>query len=202
MPCEPGRTSARERFGRADILFADPVPPHPMLDGLDEIGRGEYSIVLAKGDGERVLKVVSSPADHFYYTAEDRPAGPHFPRVFADHGVIGRASTGNLLHLIEMEHLYPIEAGSPASAAAEALAAAYWAACRRWADVGADMGRIALFDLVKTPPVGVTGGLLDGLRALADFIETYQVMPDILSEGNLLVRPDGTLVFSDPVFLG
>ena len=79
---------ARARFGRADLLFADPVPRHPRLDGLTEIGRGEYSVVLDMGDGARVMKVVSSPADYFLYTADDRPQGPHFPVVFADHGVI------------------------------------------------------------------------------------------------------------------
>ncbi|WP_260851663.1 hypothetical protein [Denitromonas ohlonensis] len=202
MSREPGMVSARERFGRADILFADPVPPHPMLDGLIEIGRGEYSIVLDKGDGERVLKVVSSPADHFYYTADDRPTGLHFPIVFADHGVIGRASTGNLLHLIEMERLYPIRPETPAACAAAALTDAYWASCRQWANLGADMGPMALFSLLQSPPSDISGVLLEALLALAAFVEAYQVLPDILSEGNLLVRADGTLVFSDPVFLG
>lgn len=202
MPSDAGTASARARFGRAEILFADAVPPHPLLDGLVEIGRGEYSIVLDAGDGQRVFKLVSSPADYFYYTADDRPRGPHFPRVHHDHGVIGRASNGHLLHLLDMERLYPIVAGSPAEAAGDALTEAYWGACQKWANLGPDMGRMALFDLIESPPAKVAGSLLDALRALAVFIEAYQVMPDILSEGNLLVRADGTLVFSDPVFLG
>ena len=65
--------AAREAIGRQAILLPDPVPPHPLLDGKQEIGRGEYSIVLDKGDGERVYKIVSSPADYFLYTADDRP---------------------------------------------------------------------------------------------------------------------------------
>ncbi|MBT0959841.1 hypothetical protein [Denitromonas iodatirespirans] len=195
-------TGSRARFGRAELLFADPVPPHPLLDGLAEIGRGEYSVVLDRGDGERVFKLISSPADYFYYTADDRPRGPHFPRVFADMGVIGRASSGHLLHLLDMERLHPLRPGSPAAVAADALADAYWAACQRWVNLGPEMGRMALFDLVQVPPAGVDGSLLDALRALAAFIEAYQVLPDILSDGNLLARGDGTLVFSDPVFLG
>ena len=84
---------APEGAGRKQLILPDPVPPHPLLDGKTEIGRGEYSIVLDKGDGERVYKVVSSPADYFLYTAEDRPRGEHFPIIHADHGVIGRART-------------------------------------------------------------------------------------------------------------
>ena len=178
------------------------MPRHPRLDGLTEIGRGEYSVVLDMGDGARVMKVVSSPADYFLYTADDRPQGPHFPVVFADHGVIGRASNGYLLHLIEMERLHPIAAHTPAAQAANALMDAYWAGCRKWAALGPEMGRVALFNLTEAPPAGVAGSVLDALRALSDFIDAYQVRPDILSDGNLMVRSDGTLVFSDPVFLG
>jgi hypothetical protein len=64
------------------------------------------------------------------------------------------------------------------------------------------MGRIALYHLVSTPPAGLDGDLLAALGELSNFIESYQVRPDILSENNLMARADGTLVFSDPVFLG
>ena len=37
--------------------LADPVPAHPLLDGLTEIGRGESSIVLASRDDKHVFKV-------------------------------------------------------------------------------------------------------------------------------------------------
>ncbi|TMW75604.1 hypothetical protein FG147_05110, partial [Thauera sp. UPWRP] len=107
--------AARAMLGRQAILLPDAVPSHPLLDGKTEIGRGEYSIVIDKGDGEHVYKIVSSPADYFLYTADDRPRGPHFPIVFADHGVIGRAQSGYPFHLIEMERLYPLAEGSPAA---------------------------------------------------------------------------------------
>ena len=87
--------------GRALSRLPDPVPAHPLLEGLVEIGRGEFSIVLDAGDGERVFKVVSSPADYFYLAADDRPTGIHFPRVFADYGVIGKASNGYSFRLVE-----------------------------------------------------------------------------------------------------
>ena len=41
----------------------------------------------------------------------------------------------------------------------------------------------------------------DAIRALSDFVDSYQVLPDILNANNLMVRKDGTLVFSDPVFI-
>ncbi|MBS0543955.1 MAG: hypothetical protein JSR40_09515 [Proteobacteria bacterium] len=191
---------ARACLGREAIVLPDPVPAHPLLDGKQEIGRGEYSIVLDKGDGERVYKVVSSPADYFLYTAEDRPRGKHFPIVHADHGIIGRALSGYPLHLIEMERLYPLAEGSPAADLAMRLIEFYWAACTQWSRLGANMGRIALYHLVRHP-LDVDDGIQDALKALSDFVEEYQVLPDILNANNLMMRKDGTLVFSDPVFI-
>ncbi len=183
--------AARAMLGRQAIL---------LLDGKTEIGRGEYSIVIDKGDGEHVYKIVSSPADYFLYTADDRPRGPHFPIVFADHGVIGRAQSGYPFHLIEMERLYPLAEGSPAAELSRRLIECYWSACAQWSRLGADMGRIALYHLT-VEPMKVGDSLQEALRALSDFVEEYQVLPDILNANNLMMRADGTLVFSDPVFI-
>ncbi len=192
--------AARAGLGRNRLILPDPVPPHPLLDGKEEIGRGEYSIVLDKGDGERVYKIVSSPADYFLYTAEDRPRGVHFPLTHADHGIIGRASSGYPLHLLEMEKLFPLDEGSPAAEVAHNLIQLYWSACQTWHRLGADMGRIALHHLTTTP-LPIAPSLREALKALADFVEAYQVRPDILNANNLMRRKDGTLVFSDPVFI-
>ncbi|MBN8440152.1 MAG: hypothetical protein J0M28_00380 [Thauera sp.] len=192
--------TARAKLGREAVVLPDPVPAHPLLDGKREIGRGEYSIVLDKGDGERVYKIVSSPADYFLYTADDRPRGEHFPIVHADHGVIGRAQSGYPLHLIEMERLYPLTDGTPASDLAMRLIDFYWSACEQWSRLGTNMGRIALYHMTQNP-LGIDEGLHEALKALSDFIEEYQVLPDILNANNLMMRKDGTLVFSDPVFI-
>ncbi|THF66235.1 hypothetical protein E6C76_05095 [Pseudothauera nasutitermitis] len=191
---------ARARLGRECVTLPDPVPAHPLLDGKQEIGRGEYSIVLDKGDGERVYKVISSPADYFLYTAEDRPRGPHFPIVYADHGIIGRASSGYPFHLIEMERLYPLQEDTQAAALASRLIEFYWASCQQWSRLGMDMGRIALHNLTVNP-LDVSESMKQSLKALSDFVEEYQVLPDILNTNNLMMRKDGTLVFSDPVFI-
>ncbi|CAH1749179.1 conserved protein of unknown function [Thauera humireducens] len=192
--------AARARIGRGGILLPDPVPAHPLLDGKPEIGRGEYSIVLDKGDGERVYKIVSSPADYFLYTADDRPCGEHFPVIYADHGIIGRAQSGYPLHLIEMEKLYPLAQDSAAADLALRLIDTYWSACEQWSRLGMDMGRIALYHLTVNP-LAMTDSMQRALKALSDFVEEYHVLPDILNANNLMMRKDGTLVFSDPVFI-
>ena len=179
--------------------LADPVPAHPLLDGLAEIGRGESSIVLAAPDSERVFKVVSSPADYFYLAADDRPTGIHFPRLFADHGIVGKASNGYSFRLLEIERLLPL-----ADAAAELgriLVSAYWEGCEKWANMGVNRGRLALYHIAQDPPAGLPASLVKAVAALSDFIEEYPVQPDLLNPGNLMMRQDGTLVLSDPVFL-
>ena len=82
-------------------LLPDPIPDHPLLNGRVESGRGENTIVLDGDviDGQaRVYKVLSSPTDYAYYTAPDRPVGPHFPIVYADHGSVGHSSL-SLIHI-------------------------------------------------------------------------------------------------------
>ena len=190
----------RKLAGREPVILPDPVPAHPLLDGRREIGRGEYSIVLDQDDPERVYKIVSSPADYFLYTAPDRPRGAHFPVVHADHGIIGRASTGYPFYLLEMERLYPLQDNSPAASLATRVMDVYWNACLQWSRLGTSMGRIALYHMAARP-LEVEDSLQQALKALSDFVEEYQVLPDILNASNLMMRKDGTLVFSDPVFI-
>ncbi|MBL8446803.1 MAG: hypothetical protein JNJ44_05235 [Zoogloeaceae bacterium] len=191
---------ARAALGRAPIVLPDPVPDHPLLAGKAELGRGEYSMVLDQGDGMRVYKVVSSPADYFLYTAEDRPTGPHFPHVIADHGRIGRARSGYPFYLVEMERLFPLSPGHGAAAIAERLIDQYWQGCQQWSQLGVNMGRIALYHMTLGP-LDLPSSVAQALKALSDFVEAYQVQPDILNSNNLMMRRDGTLVFSDPVFI-
>ena len=198
----PGEGNAPEPvlFDRPEITLPDPVPDHPLLNGRREIGRGEYSAVFEADDPEHVLKLISSPADYFLLTAEDRPRGIHFPIVYADLGVVGRAQSGFPFHLIEMEKLYPLVDHSPAADLAHRLTAFYWQACQKWSQLGMSMGRIAFYHMLKEP-LSIDNTMHEALTALSDFIEEYQVLPDILSVDNLMMRKDGTLVFCDPVFI-
>lgn len=179
--------------------LADPVPAHPLLDGLTEIGRGESSIVLASRDDTHVFKVVSSPADYFYLAADDRPTGIHFPHLFADHGIVGKASNGYSFRLLEIERLLPL--AGEAAELGRMLVNAYWEGCEKWANMGVNRGRLALYHIAQDPPAGLPASLVKAVAALSDFIEEYPVQPDLLNPGNLMMRGDGTLVLSDPVFL-
>ena len=50
--------------------------------------------------------------------------------------------------------------------------------------------------------MGWTAALQASLGALTDFCVEYSALPDLLKTDNLMMRTDGTLVFSDPVFMG
>ena len=184
-------------------LITDPVPDHPLLNGRQEIGRGESTIVL---DGDvvngvaHVFKVLSSPTDYAYYTAPDRPTGQHFPVVYADHGTAGRSSRGFPFYIVEVEKLYPLPGTGDASELASKISTSYFDACMIWRNLAQDMGRIALHHLVVTP-MGWNDTVQESLKALETFSGEYDALPDLMKADNLMMRPDGTLVFSDPVFM-
>lgn len=184
-------------------LIPDRIPEHPLLAGRKEVGRGENTIVV-EGDvvdgTERVFKILSSHTDYAYYTAPDRPTGRHFPIVYADHGVAGRSTRGSPFHIVEVERLYPLPINSDAAELAAKISTAYFEACISWHHLAQDMGRIALHHLVVTPMAwGET--LRQSLAALETFSSDYGALPDLIKADNLMMRKDGTLVFSDPVFM-
>ena len=184
-------------------LISDPVPDHPLLNGRKEIGRGESTIVLDGDvvDGQaRVFKILSSPTDYAYYTADDRPTGRHFPVVFADHGTAGRSSRGFPFYIVEVEKLYPLPGSGDASELASKISTSYFDACMLWRNLAQDMGRIALHHLVVTP-MGWNDTVQESLKALEEFSGEYDALPDLMKADNLMMRLDGTLVFSDPVFM-
>ncbi len=186
-----------------DNLLPDPVPCHPLLVGRTEVGRGENTIVLDGDvvDGQaRVFKLLSSPTDYAYYTAADRPTGRHFPVVYGDHGVVGCSSRGFPFHIVEVEKLYPLPVNSDAAELATRISTAYFDACMSWHHLAQDMGRIALHHLVVSP-MAWSDALRQSLRALEGFSNEYGALPDLIKADNLMMRKDGTLVFSDPVFM-
>jgi hypothetical protein len=190
-------------FHGGDVI-SDPVPDHPLLAGRAELGRGENTIVLEGDvvDGQaHVYKVLSSPTDYAYYTAPDRPTGTHFPVVYADHGIAGCSSRGYPFHIIEVEKLYPLSGSGDAVELAQKISSLYFESCKMWRYLARDMGRIALHHLVVTP-MGWTETVQKSLKALEQFSVEYDALPDLLKADNLMIRLDGTLVFSDPVFMG
>ena len=184
-------------------LLPDPIPDHPLLTGRQEIGRGENTIVVDGDvvDGQaRVYKILSSPTDYAYYTAPDRPIGQHFPIVYADHGIAGKSSRGFPFYIVEVEKLYPLPGTGDAAEVATKISASYFDACRMWRNLAQDMGRIALHHLVVTP-MGWDDTVQQSLKALEGFSTEYGALPDLIKADNLMMRKDGTLVFSDPVFM-
>lgn len=182
-------------------VTAEPLPDHPLLRGCKELGRGESSVVFDKGDDRAVYKVVMCPATYAFLTSPDRPLGDHYPQVFADHGVIGATALGYPIHLLEVEKLYPLPEHSDAEAVAQKIRLAYLEGCHRWSHFAGDMGAMALNAMTRTP-MGFSMDILDALNRLSAFVDDYHALPDLLNRNNLMVRKDGTLVFSDPVFSG
>lgn len=194
-----------ENYGepQPEQLLPDPVPEHPLLNGRQEIGRGESTIVVDGDviDGQpRVYKILSSPTDYAYYTATDRPTGRHFPVVYADHGTVGKSSRGFPFHIVEVEKLYPLPGFGEAAEIATKLSTAYFDACVMWRNLASDMGRIALHHVAITP-MGWDDTVQQSLKALEVFSTEYGALPDLIKSDNLMMRQDGTLVFSDPVFM-
>ena len=177
---------------------AGPVPRHPLLDGLPEIGRGEYSIVLDKGDGERVLKVVSSPADYFLYTADDRPTGPHSGDLCGP-WVIGRASPGYPFHLIEMEHLLADRRRHQAADVAQGSSIAISKAASNGYGLVPTWAGLRSITLRNRHPGASSRQSSGALKALSDSPASGTM--SILNAENLMIRQDGTLVSPDPVFI-
>ena len=185
-------------------IILDPVPDHPLLAGRLEIGRGENTIVMDGDvvDGQaHVFKVVTSPTDYAYYTAVDRPTGKHFPVVYADHGTAGLSSRGYPFHIIETEKLYPLPGSGDATELAGKISTFYFDSCKIWRHLARDMGRIALHHLVVTP-MGWPDIVQQSLKSLEEFSVEYDALPDLLKADNLMIRKDGTRVFSDPVLMG
>lgn len=184
-------------------IIPDPIPDHPLLKGRQEIGRGESTIVVEAdtvNGQERVFKILSSPTDYAYYTADDRPTGRHFPIVFADHGQAGRSSRGYPFYIVEVERLYPLPGSGDAAEVATKISTSYFDACMMWRNLAQDMGRIALHHLAVTP-MGWADTVQESLKALETFSSEYGALPDLIKADNLMMRKDGTLVFSDPVFM-
>ena len=185
-------------------IIADPVPDHPLLNGRQEIGRGENTIVV---DGDVVDGQETSLQGALFCQPTmpttrppTGPTGHHFPIVYADHGTVGRSSRGFPFHIVEVEKLYPLPGGGDAADVATKISTSYFDACLMWRNLAQDMGRIALHHLVVTP-MGWTDTVQDSLKALEEFSSEYGALPDLIKADNLMMRKDGTLVFSDPVFM-
>jgi hypothetical protein len=116
---------------------------------------------------------------------------------------IGRGENTIVLDgdIVEVEKLYPLPGSGNAAEIATKISTSYFDACRMWRNLAQDMGRIALHHLVVTPTMGWDDAVQQSLKALEVFSNEYGALPDLIKADNLMMRIDGTLVFSDPVFM-
>ena len=178
----------------ASFAFTD-----PRLEGLPQIGEGEHCRVYDEGNG-RVLKVTDCPAAHTFLTDPDSPRGRHYPVVHADYGEVGRTERGLPIYMVEMERLLPLEVGTLPWAVARTISSTYEQGCRSWMSFGENMTTLAFGSLLRTP-LGLSQDIHDALQGLYGFVQSNQLRADFLKTENMMMREDGTLVFSDPVFV-
>ena len=88
-----------------------------------------------------------------------------------------------------------------ASDLASRISTSYCEACLEWRHMSQKMGRMALHHLVVAP-MDWPESILQSLMALEVFADEYEALPDLIKADNLMLRKDGTLVFSDPFFMG
>lgn len=180
--------------------FEERLPDDPRIRGRLELGRGARSVTLDGGEGE-VLKVLACPASYLLLTDPAGPKGPHFPRVFEDCGVIGATRDGYPLHLLRMERLFPLVGPSAAMEMARHLQQGYFEACQAWWGFSEDMGRLALSSMTRAASPFWPSSVQDALCSLERFLDEVRAEPDLLHLSNMMMRADGTLVLSDPVFI-
>ena len=180
--------------------FGESLPDDPRIRGRLELGRGARSVTLDGGKDE-VLKILACPASYLFLTDPTGPKGPHFPEVFEDCGVIGETRDGYPLHLLRMERLFPLVGPSAALEMARHLQNGYFEACQAWWGFSEDMGRLALSSMARAASPYWPESVRDALRGLERFLDEVRAEPDLLHLSNMMMRADGTLVLSDPVFI-
>ena len=122
------------------------------------------------------------------------------PGGSAEFEVVGIPLAKPGFHIVEVERLYPLPGSGETAEVATKLSTSYFDACLMWRNLAQDMGRIALHHLAVTP-MGWSDAVQQSLQALETFSDDYGALPDLIKADNLMMRKDGTLVFSDPVFM-
>lgn len=179
---------------------------HPAIAGKTLIGRGTFSLVFDNGDTVLKLTTDSCHYEMLKFYSDD---GVRFPKVLADHGVVGVQGHMDLnLYLIEVERLEPITVKSGEWKLVKALIKGAANMMRTKTPVferhanKIDMRLIVpetLFQMAedKTLPTDVK----EALDSIARFSMDYEGVALDFHRANFMVRPStGAAVFSDPVY--
>lgn len=169
---------------------------HPALAGKPCLARGTFSAVFEGTRPETVLKLTMDRSNYAYMTDGLSPDGPHKPELFEDHHIVGEASTGEDLYLIEVERLAPLK--GPAAHATVLRQVMRQLSRHTMCTPGADGTTFP--DSVWSHP-GVCGTLAEFLHRLEWFAQNYECRIDAKVGQNYMMRAkDQTVVASDPVF--
>jgi len=157
---------------------------HPALQSKKLVGRGVFGAVFEAADPSRVLKLTTD-FKHINYLIDGRaPKGPYKPVVFEYFGPVGETSNGETLYLIEIERLHRLRRGTHNGRMAQRITRFF-----RKNDVFPERSKY-LPDL--------TAEMAEFMYDLNCFFIRFSCAGDP-GWSNFMERPDGTLVFSDPI---
>lgn len=167
---------------------------HPLLAGKKVIARGSRAAVFEGRASNRVLKLMADPPGHMYLTDGCAPKGPHVPIVYEDFGEVGQTYTGHSLYLVELERLQARPRGYRLS---PVLNKAYKLAHENYRETDYVEPRLPDID---DSPEWLPQSLAEFFTQLNWFVSNAQVRLDFKLGHNYMVRSNGELVASDPVF--
>lgn len=168
---------------------------HPQLQGKKPFARGTRAALFEGGTPERVLKLTVDAPSYLYLTDGYAPTGVHVPVVFEDFGQVGETWNDEALYLVELERLQPRPKGYALS---RVLRKAYELAEERFKTNG--YRDPAWLPDADNQPSWLPDSLAEYFTQLNLFASNTCSRIDLSWRSNYMVRPNGELVGSDPLF--
>lgn len=178
-----------------DWCVRDVRRSHPALVGKKPFARGSRAALFEGSTPERVFKLTVDQPSYLYLTDGTAPTGVHVPIVFEDHGEIGTTSRDEPMYLVETERLYRRPRGYALS---RVLRQAYEMAEEEYRnnDYRFPPSLPDLDDQPEWLPIGLARFFAE----LNVFVSNTESRLDLCWRSNYMVRANGELVASDPVF--
>lgn len=172
------------KFGKGPFYSGEAFVKSLMKRGYTVLGEGEFATVLAKGDSDRVIKVIRRPdgwINYIHWAAQIGEAGQFAPKVFSYKKIKGKRRN---FEVAVMERLSYTLDDAPKEHDMKLLPGLIWRA--------ADNAMARKFTDLLAP------GLMDYLAKMALKFE-IPINDFDLHPGNLMLRKDGSFVVVDPV---
>jgi hypothetical protein len=168
---------------------------HTQLRGKKPFARGSRAALFEGRTPERVLKLTVDAPSYLYLTDGYAPTGGHVPVVFEDFGQVGQTWNDEALYLVELERLQPRPKGYALS---RVLRKAYELAEERFQKNG--YRDPACLPDTDDQPSWLPDSLAEYFTQLNLFASNTESLIDLSWRSNYMVRPNGELVGSDPLF--